>query len=64
MAYTPELNYQRSCALRRIAWALDVPMTKAIGVIIDHTCEAIDSNKVCKFCRDKTRCQNCVFKEE
>ena len=30
MAYTPKLSYQSSCTLRRIAWALNIPMTKAI----------------------------------
>ena len=30
MAYTPELNLESSHTLRRIAWALNVLMTKAI----------------------------------
>jgi hypothetical protein len=31
MAYTPELSLKHSCALRRLAWALDIPMTKVMG---------------------------------
>jgi len=47
MAYTPELSYEDSCTLRRIAWALG-------GT-------ALDSTKVCAACRDKTKCDVCVF---
>ena len=36
MAYTPELSYQSSCTLRRIAWALDMPMTQAMERIFEH----------------------------
>jgi hypothetical protein len=61
MAYTPELSHEYSCTLRRIAWALDVPMTKAIGMIFDYVSKVVDSNKVCKSCRDKTRCEHCLF---
>ena len=61
MAYTPELSYQDSCTLRRIAWALDKPMTKAIGEVIDYACKTVDRKKVCEKCRDKTRCETCAF---
>ena len=30
MAYTPELSLKSPCTLRRIAWALGIPMTQAI----------------------------------
>ena len=61
MAYTPELSYQHSCTLRRIAWALGMPMTKAIEEVLHYIGKTIDSKKVCDACRDKTRCQGCVF---
>ena len=61
MAYTPELSQEHSSTLRRIAWALDVPMTKAIRMIFDYVSKVVDSNKVCKSCRDKTRCEHCLF---
>ncbi len=66
MAYTPELTYQHSCTLRRIAWALKTPMTKAIGEVLDYITNVVDSNKICESCRDKTRCLDCIFngKEE
>ena len=61
MAYTPELSYQDSCTLRRIAWALETPMTKAMSRIFDHLVGTLDAKKVCKMCRDKTRCEGCAF---
>lgn len=64
MAYTPELNRKYSCTLRRIAWALDVPMTVAIKMVLDHTAKSIESAKVCEKCRDKTRCHECAFCKE
>jgi len=62
MAYTPELSQKHSCTLRRIAWALGIPMTKAIEVVLDYVVNAVDSNKVCESCKDKTRCRDCAFK--
>ena len=61
MAYTPELSYQHSCTLRRIAWALGMPMTKALQEVLYYVGKAVDSKKVCKACRDKTRCLGCAF---
>jgi len=61
MAYTPELNQRYSCTLRRIAWALGVPMTVAIKMVLDHVTMEIESARVCAKCRDKTRCHQCAF---
>jgi len=61
MAYTPQLTYRSSCTLRRIAWALNVPMTKAMERVFDHLPKIVDKEKVCQGCRDKTRCDDCVF---
>lgn len=61
MAYTPELSYRSSCTLRRIAWALNMPMTKAMERVFDHLAEILDRDKVCEGCRDKTKCDDCVF---
>ncbi len=61
MAYTPELNRHHSATLRRIAWAMDVPMTKAIGEVFDYMGNTLDPGKVCSACRDKTKCHSCSF---
>ena len=63
MAYTPELSYQHSCILRRIAWALEMPMTRTIGAVLEYVVKIVDSKKICEACRDKTRCEDCVFSQ-
>lgn len=64
MAYTPELSQRHSGTLRRIAWALETPMTKAIEDVFDYVGKAIDTKKVCESCKDKSFCNLCVFKCE
>jgi len=61
MAYTPELTQESSCTLRRIAWALGVPMTRAIDMVFDYMPVVLDKNKVCEGCRDKSKCNECKF---
>jgi len=61
MAYTPELSFKSSCTLRRISWALDMPMTKAMEKIFEYLPEILDRGKVCQKCRDKTKCSECQF---
>ena len=58
MAYTPELSYWASSVLRRIAWALGVPMTKAIEKVFEEVVDRVDHRKVCLGCKDKSRCFN------
>ena len=61
MAYTPELSYQHSCTLRRIAWALGLPMTEAIEMVFDYVAKVIDSKAICRSCKDPSRCDGCAF---
>ncbi len=61
MAYTPELSMGASCTLRRIAWALDLPMTQAIERVFEYLPKILDKKKVCEGCRDKSKCNECVF---
>ena len=64
MAYTPELSQQSSYILRRIAWALDIPMTQAIERVFDHIPMIVDTNKICRKCQDKTKCNTCLFNKQ
>ena len=61
MAYTPELSLESSRTLRRISWALGVPMTKGIEFVFDYLPKILDSEKVCQGCRDKSKCLGCPF---
>lgn len=62
MAYTPELNQEESGTLRRIAWALGVPMTKALGRVLVHATDQIDKSMVCAACKDRSFCDKCKFR--
>ena len=61
MAYTPELSQKHSGTLRRIAWSLETPMTKAIEHVFDYIGQVMDSKMVCEACKDRTFCPQCVF---
>lgn len=61
MAYTPELSIQSSSTLRRIAWGINLPMTKTIELIFEYLPKILDKEKICSGCRDKTKCQDCEF---
>ncbi len=61
MAYTPEMTMKSSCMLRRISWALGVPMTKGIECVFDYLPKVLDSEKVCQACRDRSKCSGCGF---
>ncbi len=61
MAYTPELSMEGSRTLRRIAWALGVPMTKALEEVFLYLPAKMDKKAVCEACRDKSKCETCRF---
>jgi len=61
MAYTPELSTAYSGALRRIAWALGLPMTTALEEVIFQYARDTEKELVCNECRDKSFCDSCVF---
>lgn len=64
MAYTPQLSYRESCTLRRIAWHLGLPMTKALSAVLQSAAERFSHGALCETCRDHTRCSDCVFNIE
>ena len=64
MAYTPELSFESSCTLRRIPWALKMPMTVAIDRVFEEIINYFDREKICSACRDKTRCDSCNFNHQ
>ena len=61
MAYTPELSNHYSGILRRVAWALEKPMTKTLGAILDNVNILVDASRVCEKCKDRSWCKNCCF---
>lgn len=64
MAYTPTLSDRSSAALRRMAWAMQVPMTKAMEELLHYLPRIIDRQAVCNACRDKSKSKECYFAGE
>jgi hypothetical protein len=61
MVYTPKISEDHCKVLRRIAWGLEIPMTKALEGIIADAVKSIESSKICQKCKDKNYCRFCVF---
>jgi len=61
MAYTPELSLHHSRILRRIAWTLGMPMTRAMVEVFDYMGKTLEPAQVCDSCRDRSLCQQCPF---
>ena len=64
MAYTPEMSMKSSSTLRRISWALGIPMTKGIEFVFEYLPKILDREKVCEGCRDKSKCSECAFNSQ
>lgn len=61
MAYTPELDRAASGFVRRLAWAINRPMTLVLEELVLHAAEAVDADKVCPACRDRSQCIQCYL---
>ena len=61
MAYTPELSQNYSGALRRIAWAIDLPMITALEEVIYQIAREVNHKAVCEACKDHSFCDPCLF---
>jgi hypothetical protein len=64
MAYTPQFTNWEAAVVRRIAWAMGVPMTKALSAIIERTIQCCNGNLICKSCKDDRFCAECPFKDK
>ena len=63
MAYTPELSYKSSCTLRRISWALGVPMTQGIDLVFDYLPRILDRKMVCQGIKGKPEGMGINYRE-
>ena len=60
--YSPQLTEQTNIAFKRLAWALNLPMTKIPELMVKFMSVMVQSSKVCLSCRDKSQCQFCAFR--
>jgi DNA repair protein RadC len=61
MAYTPQLSRRSSATLKRIAWALSIPMTKALEHLIEDSVHTVDRQNICLCCKESSVCDSCAF---
>jgi recombinational DNA repair protein RecR len=59
--YTPQFSEMAAVTVRRFAWAVGLPMTSAVDLIIKALPSIMQASKVCHVCRDKTKCSLCIF---
>jgi recombinational DNA repair protein RecR len=59
--YSPQFSAHSTISVRRLAWALGIPMTKAVDHIVKLLPSVFDPSKVCLSCKDITKCKECAF---
>ena len=62
--YSPQFSELAAVSVRRLAWALGVPMPAAVDTMVKLIPSLLDPSKVCLACRDNTKCQGCTFRTQ
>jgi hypothetical protein len=62
--YSPQFSEVASVSVRRLAWALGMPMTETIDYVVKNLpfTNLTEPLQVCTSCKDKTRCKVCSFR--
>ena len=63
MSYTPPFSTRTTVSIRRLAWALQMPMTRTMEHVVAMIPNMVDPEVVCAKCRDRQRCKDCIFHE-
>ncbi len=56
--YTPQISSETAFILRRLAWALNKPMTQTLNIAVAAFVSMKKCNNICSNCRDR-RCALC-----
>ena len=59
--YTPQFSPLASISVRRLSWAMGISMPSAVNIMVRLIPSIVSPSKVCQLCKDKTKCQSCVF---
>ena len=62
--YSPQFSALAAVSVRRLAWALDTPMTAAVDTMVKLLPSLLDPSKVCLSCKDTSKCQACAFRTQ
>jgi hypothetical protein len=59
--YTPQFSDRATVTYRRLAWALEVSMPRAVDKVVDALPAIFSPGVICLACKDRTRCALCAF---
>ena len=62
--YSPQFSSLAAVSVRRLAWALGVPMTATVDTMVKLIPSLLDPSKICLSCKDTSKCQSCVFRTQ
>jgi hypothetical protein len=62
--YTPKMSFETSEIIRRLAWSLNLPMTKALERLVNALAVITNRTKICNACKDKSNCKGCIFSRQ
>jgi hypothetical protein len=60
--YSPPFSEIAAVSVRRLAWAMGANMGQAVDVMVKYLPAFIKAELVCSYCKDKTKCSACAFK--
>jgi hypothetical protein len=61
--YTPQFSELATVSVRRLAWALQVSMPKAVDRAVNMLPSIFPPSLVCPLCKDSTKCALCAFNQ-
>ena len=62
--YSPQFSEMSAVSVRRLAWALDISMPKAVDSIVGLLPSLFSPSVVCPQCKDNTKCNYCSFNKQ
>jgi hypothetical protein len=61
--YSPQFSELAAVTVRRLAWALQVSMPKAVDSAVSALPSLFPPSLVCPLCKDATKCSLCAFSQ-
>jgi hypothetical protein len=61
--YSPPFSELSAVSVRRLAWFLHVPMSKAVDQVVNLLPSLFSPGVVYPVCKDDTKCKTCAFSQ-
>jgi hypothetical protein len=62
--YSPQFSEVSAVSIRRLAWALELSMPKAVDRVVSLLPSLFPPGVVCRACKDNTKCKLCAFSQQ